>query len=191
MVTTYTVRDPENFRANVRTKIAELFAHDPEAAAYLPTDDCDRDNNPLFVNIEKSLFNWAVREAKDKQSISIQWDSPNFVQLYVDRLRSIYRNLTDCRAFMLRVARGEVPPERVGFMSHQEMNPERWDDIVELKKMRDASKYQSNLVANTDLYKCSRCRSTKCNYTTQQVRSADEAMTVFVTCLSCGKQWKC
>ena len=39
---------------------------------------------------------------------------------------------------------------------------------------------------------CSGCKKkTKCDYYQMQTRSADEPMTTFVTCLECGKRWKC
>jgi transcription elongation factor S-II len=41
------------------------------------------------------------------------------------------------------------------------------------------------------LFKCGRCKSMKTTYYEMQTRSADEPMTVFVSCLNCGKNWKC
>ena len=187
MASTYVIRDPDTFRQNICDKLSKLFSAVDSIAN---TEDAKR-TTIIVGNIEKSVYNWAIREATAKQLVRIQWDNPLFVQLYVDRLRSVYTNLSTNAALVQRIVSGDVSPETVGSMTHQEMNPERWDDIIELKKKRDHSKYQMNMVANTDLYKCSRCKSTQCNYTTQQIRSADEAMTVFVTCLSCGKQWKC
>ena len=43
----------------------------------------------------------------------------------------------------------------------------------------------------TDQFKCNRCKQRKCTYYELQTRSADEPMTIFVTCLNCGKRWKC
>ena len=34
------------------------------------------------------------------------------------------------------------------------------------------------------------CRARKAIYTEVQTRSADEPMTLFITCLVCGKRWK-
>ena len=38
---------------------------------------------------------------------------------------------------------------------------------------------------------CSKCKGTKTSSYALQTRSADEPMTVFVTCLTCGKRWRC
>ena len=38
---------------------------------------------------------------------------------------------------------------------------------------------------------CSKCKGQKTSSYSLQTRSADEPMTVFVTCLTCGKRWRC
>ena len=48
-----------------------------------------------------------------------------------------------------------------------------------------------NMMAATDQFKCYKCKKRKCTYYEMQTRSADEPMTTFVTCLSCGNRWKC
>ena len=39
-------------------------------------------------------------------------------------------------------------------------------------------------------FTCSKCKSTKVTYYQMQTRSADEPMTVFLSCLKCGKRWR-
>ena len=41
------------------------------------------------------------------------------------------------------------------------------------------------------LFTCGKCKSTKTTSYQVQTRSADEPMTVFVTCMDCGNKWKC
>jgi len=43
--------------------------------------------------------------------------------------------------------------------------------------------------AMTDMYQCARCKSNKCSYYQQQILSADEPMTTFITCVTCGYKW--
>ena len=54
----------------------------------------------------------------------------------------------------------------------------------------DASKYDDNIQASTNMYTCRKCKSTRCTYYEMQTRSADEPATIFVTCLDCGKHWR-
>ena len=58
------------------------------------------------------------------------------------------------------------------------------------KYNRDKYLYEPKLEAMTDQFKCGRCKSRKCTYYEMQTRSADEGMTIFVTCINCGKRWK-
>jgi transcription elongation factor S-II len=40
------------------------------------------------------------------------------------------------------------------------------------------------------LFTCGRCKKDKCSVHQMQTRGADEPMTNFVTCLTCGHNWK-
>jgi len=42
----------------------------------------------------------------------------------------------------------------------------------------------------SDMITCSRCKSKKVSYYELQTRSGDEASTLFMNCLICGKKWK-
>lgn len=166
------IRDPIKFRENI----------------------CDRFNailneKTLAINIEKGIYNYSIKEASSKKIIK-KWDNPSFVLLYVDRLRSIYINLKNNPDLQLQIKNKEVTPQTVAFMTHQELNPELWKDLIEKKIKRDANKFNNNIQASTDMFTCKKCRSKRCTYYELQTRSADEPATIFVTCLDCGKNFK-
>jgi len=75
-------------------------------------------------------------------------------------------------------------------MSHQEMLPERWDEMIRVKSIRDKGKFEINLEATTDTFTCRKCKSKKCSYYQMQTKSADEPMTCYISCLECGARWK-
>ena len=75
-------------------------------------------------------------------------------------------------------------------MSFQELYPEHWKKMMDEKYKRDKMLYEEKAEAMTDQFKCGRCKSRKCTYYELQTRSADEAMTTFITCLNCGNRWK-
>ena len=75
-------------------------------------------------------------------------------------------------------------------MTHQEMDPSRWQLLIEKKMKRDSSKFDKKVQASTDMFTCRKCKSKKCTYYELQTRSADEPATIFVTCLDCGKNWR-
>ena len=107
----------------------------------------------------------------------------------MDRLRSIYLNLKNDN-LLQQIINNEVTPQQLAFMTHQEMNPDRWKILIENKIKRDDSKFNTNLEASTDMFTCKRCKSKRCTYYELQTRSADEPATIFVTCLDCGKNMK-
>ena len=76
-------------------------------------------------------------------------------------------------------------------MTHQELNPKKWEALIEQKIKRDKAKYETKIQAATDIFKCRKCKSNECTYYQMQTRSADEPMTTFVSCINCGNRWKC
>jgi transcription elongation factor S-II len=146
-------------------------------------------NDKNTINLEKGIFNFALGEAKNRKVVK-KWDNPYFVQIYMDRLRSIFNNINN-PALLEQINSGTIKPHVVAFMTHQEMRPEKWDELITAKSKRDANKFENNLEAATDTFTCRKCKSNKCTYMQLQLRSADEPMTTFVTCLSCGNRWRC
>ena len=76
-------------------------------------------------------------------------------------------------------------------MSHQEMRPSIWKELIDAKKKRDENMFTPAITATTDQFTCGKCKTKKCSYYQLQTRSADEPMTTFVSCLNCGARWKC
>ena len=165
------IHNPEQFRNNIVKKLTDIIG---EAT--------------ISINLEKGIFNYAIKEGTSKKIIK-KWDNPLFVQLYIDRLRSIFINLKNTELLEQLVTK-ELTPQSLAFMTHQEMNQTRWKDLIEQKIKRDATKYTTNIQASTDMFTCRKCKSKRCTYYELQTRSADEPATIFITCLDCGKNWK-
>ena len=179
----YTITNPDQFRENIRGKLLSLLnGNDPVVIRM--TDVTDK----TAQNIEISIFNYAIKEAGSRKIVK-KWDNSQFVQVYVDRLRSVYTNLKDPQ-FVHMIKSDELPAKHVGFMTHQEMKPEHWRLLIEQKIKRDQSRFTQNIEASTDMFTCKKCRSKRCTYYELQTRSADEPATIFITCLDCGKQFK-
>lgn len=170
-MSTRTVKNPDTFRANIRQKLGEFFEKKKDAN-----------------NLEKGVHNWALKEATNKKVVK-KWDNPFFVQIYLDHLRSIYINLKN-QTLVNMVNKGEIKSQEIAFMTHQEMLPEKWEELIKAKSIRDKNKFEQNIEAATDTFTCRKCRSKKCTYYQMQTRSADEPMTIFVNCIDCGNRWK-
>ena len=166
------IDNPQSFRVAIKDKL-KVFLQ----------DECNA------VNLEKGILNWSLQQA-DARKVIKKWDNPYFVQIYIDHLRSVYMNLR--RPFLLeKVQNGSIKAHMIAFMSHQEMDPEKWQPRIEAKLKRDKNKYEVDMESATDMFTCRRCKGTKCTYAQAQLRSADEPMTTFVGCLTCGNRWKC
>ena len=85
---------------------------------------------------------------------------------------------------------GNIKSHEIAFMTHQEMAPDRWEELIKEKSIRDKNKFEQNIEAMTDSFTCRKCKSKKCSYIQMQCRSADEPMTLFITCLDCGARMK-
>uniref|UniRef100_A0A6C0D591 TFIIS-type domain-containing protein n=1 Tax=viral metagenome TaxID=1070528 RepID=A0A6C0D591_9ZZZZ len=167
------IQNSTAFRNNVREKIQQQFTIE------------DKD---VATNLEKGVFNFAIKEANLRKIIK-KWENGRFVQLYTDRLRTIFINLKNSE-LLNSLNNGEITPQQLAFMTHQEMNPDHWRTLIEQKTVRDANKFSNNIQASTDMFTCKKCRGKRCTYYELQTRSADEPATIFVTCLDCGKNWK-
>lgn len=140
-------------------------------------------------NLEKGIFNKSLDEAATK-TIMKSWDNHLFVQLYVDRFKHIYFTLQNAE-IVEKLESGVFKAKELAYKTHQELYPEKWDKLVEDKRIRLENKYFPKIEASTDNFTCRKCKSNKCTYYQLQTRSADEPMTTFVTCINCGTRWKC
>jgi transcription elongation factor S-II len=120
-----------------------------------------------------------------------KWDNVYFVHIYIDRLRTVHKNLQNNDELMERVKSKKIRADVFATMSHQDMKPSHWKKMIDAKKLRDDNKYAPEIYANTDTFTCRKCKSNRCSYYQLQTRSADEPMTTFVTCIDCGNRWKC
>ena len=180
-----TIAYPDQFRSEIRKRIASLLKTHGDAGG----DDGGGDIETLSTNIEKGIFNWTIQHAS-KNNIVKKWSNTFFVTLYIDRLRSVYINLKKPDV-ACAVLSANIKSQEIAFMTHQEICPDKWKKLIDDKKIRDKQKYEPNIEASTDNFTCNKCKSKKCTYYQLQTRSADEPMTTFVTCLECGKRWKC
>lgn len=143
----------------------------------------------ITTNLEKGIYNYSL-EFANQRNIVKKWDNPYFVQIYLDRFKTIYINLKN-PVLMQKLKNKEFKAHELAFMTHQNMVPEKWESLIEEKRIRDKNKFQPVLEASSDDFTCRKCKSKKCSYYQLQTRSADEPMTTFVSCLDCGNRWKC
>lgn len=179
MTTHFIIRDPNEFRIKLRTKLAVLLDLDVNSDTHLK----------ITANLEKGVFNYAIQESNFRKIVK-KWENTAFSQLYVDRMRTIYTNLKLNAELKRQVVSSEIAPQTLAFMTHQEMNPDHWATMIETLMKRNASKFTDNTEASTDMFTCRKCKGKRCTYYEMQTRSADEPATIFVTCLDCKNHWR-
>jgi hypothetical protein len=69
------VEDPINFRKNIKSTLEKLV-----------------ENTSIASNLEIGVFNYSLEHAHKLNVVKL-WSNQYFVQIYTDRLRSIYLNL--------------------------------------------------------------------------------------------------
>ena len=142
------IENSEEFRQNVVAKLTTIL-----------------DDETVSSNLEKGIFNYSLEHA-EKLNVVKKWDNSYFVKIYLDRLRTIYINLKH-DGIKQSMKDKTIKAHTLAFMSHQEMRPDKWNDLIQDKKIRDENKYEPKLEASTDNFKCWKCKSKKCTYPEQ------------------------
>ena len=70
------INNPTTFRENIVKKLNHKIKDDKKS-----------------INLEKAIFNYSLKEA-DNNKVFKKWDNHKFVLLYLNKLRSVYANLT-------------------------------------------------------------------------------------------------
>jgi len=145
-------------------------------------------------DVEIGAFNWSLACA-DQRNVAKSWGNVAFRTLYAQKNNALLDNLdplspvgnTRLRA---RMEEGEFLPHDLAFMKPHHLFPERWKEVMDQKVQKDEYIYNQKPEAMTDQFKCGRCKKRECVYQELQLRSSDEPMSLFITCLNCSNRWR-
>jgi len=146
-------------------------------------------------DLEIGVFNSSIDYANN-YGIQLSWNCQLFMETYINISRSIYSNISKTsyvkneNLYDRMIVKKEFLPHMLPYMQYHNIFPERWKDIIEKNQRRFKAAYEIKLVAMSDMITCMRCKSKKVSYYELQTRSGDEASTLFMNCLICGKKWK-
>jgi len=146
-------------------------------------------------NIEKGIYNYTIIQCEQNNIIK-SWTSNNFINLYKKKALSIIGNLDNNdyinnNELINNIKNKSINPYDIAFKNPEELFPSKWESILEEKNKKNKIIFTNNVDISTDIFQCNKCKQRKCTYYQLQTRSADEPMTTFVSCLNCGKKWKC
>lgn len=182
--------------------LKEELTPESEAETYKLREMCLRNMKFLentfskdeICGLEKAIFQTTLRIAA-AQYIPRSWKSREFVEKYRQIVRTVVSNIhpdspVKNTRLLARVLEGEFPLTDIPSMTSYEMFPENWFALKDKLLQREQKILEGNKSRATDQFKCRRCNKRECTYYELQTRSADEPMTIFITCLNCGKEWR-
>ena len=168
----------------IRTKMIDKFKQ----------TDLNKCKSSVIISLEKGIYDY-TKNFCEKNGINCLDTDKKFINIYLNKARSMYINLKTNSyvkndKLINKINDSSFSIHEIPFMNFIEIFPENWKELIDEKYKRDKSLYSYKKGVATDQFKCGRCKEYKCSYYELQTRSADEAMTLFVECLNCGKRWK-
>ena len=144
--------------------------------------------------LERCIYNAGLRMAAQRHVGKI-WSHNPFVDVYEGVAKHIVANLNprcyvENTELFDRYKAGQITFEDISRMDPYQMFEGRWHDSFVAQQMREKRQLEGNKAMATDRFSCGRCHKRECTYYEMQTRSADEPMTIFITCLNCGKHWR-
>lgn len=134
----------------------------------------------IAMLLEDSIYRWT----DDYMETNI---TPAFMfeNFYQDKFSDIIKNLDPKNnSYLLNaIKNGKIDPKNIAFLKPEEIYPEKFESILNKKRLEKAIKDNQ---ATTNAFKCPKCKKRKAKIDQKQVRSGDEPMTTFVTCVECG-----
>lgn len=173
------------------TEISDVVAsvkqrqHTVNVFKTLVGEHCTDEN---LLQLELGIYNASLDEAK-RRLIPLTWEHETFQWIYMmisKRTASNFRN----SHLIERWKDGEFTLDVLGHWTPYELQPSQWKDLKDQQFRREQRILEGNLAMATDRFRCSRCKKKQCSYYELQTRSADEPMTIFISCHVCGKHWK-
>ena len=145
-------------------------------------------------NIEIGIYNYSIKKARENY-ITRKWENKKFKSLYINKCISIYSNLKkdtyiENKMLLNKIQNNEIKTKELANLKNHEIFPEYWKEKIDEKMKRDQLLYEMKPTSMTDAFMCRKCKKRECSYYEVQTRSADEPMTVFVTCLNCKSRWR-
>lgn len=150
----------------------------------------DVDNSELEI----AIFNAAIKES-EKMHVVCHWKNQLFENVYKTVARRLITNLNKDsyvknNRLIQRLKDNEFKMDELAMKNSYDLFPEQWKELSDRQIQREQRLLEGNKGMATNIFKCHGCGKRECTYYEMQTRSADEPMTIFITCLNCGKRWK-
>ena len=147
-----------------------------------------------ILQLEFGIYNATLDEAKHRL-VPLTWEHETFKWIYKTISKRVASNFqpdsyVGNSHLIQRWKEGEFTLDLLGSWAPYDLKPTHWKDLKDQQFRRDKRILEGNIAMATDRFRCSQCKKKMCTYYELQTRSADEPMTIFISCVNCGKQWK-
>lgn len=142
----------------------------------------------ILTSIENSCLNEALRKARE-YAVRCIWDNDNFTNIYHTICYNIISNIDNqfgSDTLINKILAEEINLNTIAHLTCKELCPERYEvlssEINKRSKIEQSVKY-------SEMFFCKKCKHNQTTVERVQIRSADEACNLRITCLYCDNQW--
>ena len=144
--------------------------------------------NSLKLKLDAKKLDESIYDYSKKYVVLNNMNDIYNEMTYKTKSNELLRCLSSDNEYLINaLTDGTITLEDLPLIRPQMLNRKQWDHVVKRLEYID---FKKNNMATTDIYQCRKCKERKCHIYQAQTRSADEPMTTFVTCVSCGNNWK-
>lgn len=145
-------------------------------------------------HLEQVIFDITVQESL-KKNVLRSFENQLFQTIYKSSARKIIGNLSQNsyvhnEHLFSKIKKGDLTFDHLRTMNDTDLCPHLYNEMRDRQLQREQSQLEGNKAMATNKFKCNRCEKRECTYYELQTRSADEPMTIFISCLNCGKRWR-
>ena len=132
----------------------------------------------IINNIESSIFNFSSKYSNNKKVEYI-------IYIYKHKFNNIINDIVNNDKLIYDINNNNI--DNICNLSRLELNPNIWKRRYDKHNTCIES---TNYISKSNIYTCKSCKKNECYVYELQTRSADEPMTIFITCINCGKKWR-
>lgn len=121
--------------------------------------------------------------------------SNNNTYHYIDKLKYLFQLINPestlyQKTLIQEIKKKQITSHKLIYGQPWELCKKHWENIVEEQNKTDKIVMNKTPTFTTTQFTCSRCKNNECKTHSLQTRSADEPMTIFVTCIKCNNTWR-
>ena len=150
----------------------------------------------LERQLAQGIFTKFIKSKYDKQiELHLFEYANNNKKHYIDKLKYIFqlinpKSSTYNKNLVQQIKKNIIKPNELIYSLPWDLCKEHWEKIIEEQNKTDKIVMDKTPQFTSTQFTCAKCKNNKCTTYSLQTRSADEPMTIFVTCIKCDNTWR-